>query len=204
MNIAVPTDYIKPTVRFDVTAEERAGLIQGQGVMHITEANGLDDILQTLKNIDAGDQPTDEAMLASQTAMMLIARVMSGALRVGNSVESAHLAAVAMLTQGPKNVESIALDWAKPDLSDLTGEPVCDPAPDLPDPIARMIKRIERTFTATAMKMPMTAGWARLGVSMGLDVDKVGAAAGSMLDFPYIFGDVTCDCTVCNDPELDR
>lgn len=199
MNIAVPTDYIKPTVRFDLNAEERDLLIQAQGVLRVAASDDIADVLDALETIGNESEPADENMLAAQASMMLIARIMVGALTAGNSVESAHLAAVAMLSQGPQYTESIALDWARPDLSDLTGEPISDPAPDLPDSIHRMNRRIVRTFTNTAMKMPMSAGWAKLGVSMGLDADKVAEAAGSLLDFPYIFGDVTCNCSFCEE-----
>ena len=199
MKSQVPTTYILPTVRFETTDEERDMLTSTHAGIPPNadfKSMNLDDAFEMLRD---PNKETDETVFATQAHLLLVMRVFTGALRVGNTIEDAHVAVVAMLTSPPNSTSTIALDWAKPDMSALTGEPHGDPTPELDQQIKRMIKRIERVFKKTAAMMPATISWSRIGMDLGLNPQDVAVAAGSSLDFDYVMGDMTCFCDCCNE-----
>jgi hypothetical protein len=188
-----------PTVRFDTTDEERNLLTSTHaGIPHNADFKSM-DLEQAFDMLRDPNKETDQTIFATQAHMLLVMRIFIGSLRVGNTIEDTHTAVIAMLSGHPKDTSTLALDWAKPDMSALTGEPNDDPMPELDQTIKRMIKRVERVFKKTAAMMPATISWSRIGMDLGLNPEDVAVAAGSSLDFDYVMGDMTCFCDYCKE-----
>jgi hypothetical protein len=197
MTNPVPSTYIVPTIRFDVTEEERELLSSTHSgiASHIDfKSLSLDDAFDKLKQ---PNDEVDETLFATQAHMLLVMRIFIGALRVGNTIEDCHACVIALLSHHPKDTMTVALDWAKPDMSELTGDHHDDPAPELDHQTKRLMKRVARVFKKTASMMPATISWSRIGMDLGLNPEDVAVAAGSSLDFDYIMGDITCNCSYC-------
>jgi hypothetical protein len=182
-----PADLIKPHVRFGITDHD----------LEIFEAAAQKEV-SVLIHDTAGTSDHVESMTRQAQASTLFAgRMLDALIRVGNPIETAHMCLQALFSETPDQAERIALDWAIPDLSMITGETNNDPQPELDPVLERMLKVAQQQFVRAAAAMPVLNSWVQIGLKVGLNSDEVFDAASSILDLDQVFNGLVCQCSEC-------
>lgn len=206
--IDIPTDYIRPCVRFELSSQETQmldnapiNIISGTTDDADTTAffGGNHEVADDLHNTSKPDAATRTAQLS----LLLVLRVMIGIIRWGNPVTYAHLAMDDIMNAGPDKAEERALRWAAPDLSDITGEARETPDIDLSSDVIQVIRRAIATFGHCATVMPSLQVWAQMGIALGIDGNDLDIAMARLMDTGYIFNDL-CECSRCTDHESEE
>lgn len=201
-SIDIPSDYIRPSVRFDLNAGEESMLKSAP--LNILPASSQDEaeaLANGILNQEELDQPS-QVMRQAQTGLLLTLRVMLAIIRWGNPISYAHLAMRDIMSTTPDRAEELALRWAAPDLSDLTGEPRVQPDVEMTVEMRGVMKRAVKTFTHCATVMPSLHVWMNIGQMLGVNNDILEEAAYSMMDTRVIF-EGHCDCDQCTEEMED-
>jgi len=181
-----PAGFHKPLIKFSRTAEDEAVLDCAGPVSF--EMDG-----------DADNSHIAEMTEQAQYATLFAGRLCEAVLRAGNDINAAHECILACFSDNPDQVHTIALDWATPDMSDLTGEVVKQEEAELDPAIERAIKQIRHNFQKSAVALPVINMWINMGFQIGLEREAVLDAGTSILNLQGAFGSIICTCRYCEE-----
>lgn len=180
-----PTNYIKPQICFERTPEDIELLTKDLPFQ--ISGRSSEELLELAEN--------------AQYATLFAGRLVEAVLRAGNDVSAAHECMLACFSDDPEKIHEIALDWATPDLSAITGEYPVTPDVKLEPAVERAIRVARKTFHKSAIALPLINMWVNMGLDLGLNEQDVMTAGASILDLKTAFGPLNCDCRYCNEKE---